>query len=337
MGLFGPDIDRLLREKKFAELLRCLEHRKAPVRYSAFVALAGAKGAGDGVTARLREMVDDPDPWVKTIATLHFAGRGDRSIFSSIREIMSDGSRDARIALLRTLAGRGADDDETIMEIIMDGLADRKELVRRAAMAAAGSSRNRRLVPYVAELLHEKQHQTRISAARALYDIGGEESIDHLIGLLADRNPEVVAAVRSILEAVDSPGARMALHDARFAQMVAGMNGTEPQRRATAVRIGNDASRECLPLLHRACRDRYKGVRIEALKSIALFRDPSSVDCAARLLGDKFYDVRLEAVRTLGQIPGQKSLKALEVALGDKNARVRAEAEAAAKRLGSAV
>lgn len=337
MGIFGPNIDRLLREKKFEELMKCLEHRKAPVRYSAFVALAGAKDTGAGVTARLREMVDDPDPWVKTIATLHFAASGDRTISGNIRELMSEGSRDARIALLRTLAGRGADDDETLMEVIMDGLADRSDMVRRAAISAAGASRNRRLVPYVAELLHEKQHQTRISAARALYDIGGDEIVDHLIGLLADRNPEVLAAARSILEAVDSPRARMALHNARFAQMVAGMNGTEPQRRATAVRIGNEAARECLPLLHRACRDTYKGVRIEALKSIALFRDASSVDCAARLLGDKFYDVRLEAVRTLGQIPGRKSLKALEVALGDKNTRVRAEAEAAAKRLGSAV
>lgn len=336
MGLFGPNIDRLLKEKKFAELVKCLGHRKAAVRYGAFVALAGAGGSAD-VTERLRAMVNDPDPWVKTIAALHFAGRGDRSVSRSIRELMSEGSRDARSALLRTLAVRGADDDETVMEIIMDGLADRNDMVRRAAISAAGAARNRRLVPYVAELLHEKQHQTRIHAARALYDIGGEEGTDHLIGLLADRHPEVVAAARSILAAVDSPRARMALHDARFMQMVAGMNGTEPQRRATAVQIGNDASRECLPLLHRACRDKYKGVRIEALKSIALFRDPSSVDCAARLLGDKFFDVRLEAVRTLGQINSKKSLEALESALGDGNARVKAEAEMILKRMKSAL
>ncbi|MBN2158494.1 MAG: HEAT repeat domain-containing protein [Spirochaetes bacterium] len=337
MGLFGPNIDRLLNQKKFAELVKCLDNRRAQVRYGAFVALAGAGIADDSVTARLREMTSDPDPWVKTIATLHFTDRGDRSISSNIRELMSEGSRNARIALLRTIAGRGPDDDETVMEIIMDGLADRNDMVRRTAITAAGAARNRRLVPYVAELLHEKQHQTRIHAARALYDIGGEESIDHLIGLLADRHPEVTAAARSILEAVDSGRTRMALHDARFMQMLAGMNGTEPQRRAAAIRIGNDAARECLPLLHRACRDKYKGVRIEALKSIALFRDPSSADCTAKLLEDRFFDVRIEAVRALGQIVSEKSTKALETALNDRNARVRAEAETAVRRMKSAL
>ena len=78
------------------------------------------------------------------------------------------------------------------------------------------------------------------------------------------------------------------------------MNGTEPVRRETARKIGAESIREGLALLLRACRDRYKGVRIEALRAMTVFHDPVSIDEAARLLKDKYFDVRLEAVRTLG-------------------------------------
>jgi HEAT repeat protein len=303
------------------------------VRYSAFVALAGKTGLSGEIINRLRKMMDDPDPWVKTIATLKFAELGDTHIAANLMEIIAEGSRKAKIDLLRIIASRGATDDQNIMQVIMDALADKNEIARHHALTAAGATRNRRLMQYCADLLHEKHHQMRIYAAQALYDIGGEESVDYLIGLLADREPEVATAARTYLSAMNVERAQKALNDVQFMQLIKGMNDREPVRRETARKIGDEFIREGLPLLHRACRDKYKGVRIQALKSMAAFRDPSSIEFVAKLLGDKFHDVRLEAVRALEQINDARSLEALRNAVGDTDKQVSEAAQRAYDRM----
>ena len=328
MKLFPPNIKKLDKNNDVPGLLACLDHRRAWVRYRAFAALSSR--SGDPVVAdRLRKLVHDRDPWVKTLAVLKFAEMGDPAVAESMKEIMQDGSRDARIGLLGVIGQRGPTDDATIVQVVMDGLADRRELVKGHAIAAAATTRHRRLMPYVGDLLHEKLHALRKQAARALYDMGGTASADYLIGLLADRDPEVRAEARALLETMDSDLVRRALTDTRFAELIRGMGGTEPVRRETIRRIGTESVREGLSLLLRACRDRYKGVRIEALKAMAVFRDPVAIGEAARLLKDKFFDVRLEAVRTLGVIEDERAREALETALGDKVGKVRDEAKRA--------
>jgi HEAT repeat protein len=331
--LFGPNITTLEKSNNVPELLKCLGHKRADVRYRAFAALAARNDAGGEIADRLRKMVNDPDPWVKTIASLKFAGQGDASLSDDLLEIIRKGPQKARIELLKIIAGRGPDENITNMQIIMDGLADKKEIVKRQAIIAAGATGNSHLVPYLAECLQEKHHDLRVEAAKALYDIGGSESIDHLIGLLADEDPEVQAVARSYLATFDDERARKALNDTRFMQLVRGMNGTEPVRRETAQKIGCDAIREGLPLLHRACRDKYKGVRIEALKAMAVFRNRSSIDFAAGLVHDKYHDVRLEAVKTLENIIDTRSLQIIENALNDRDKQVRETARRAYDRM----
>ena len=329
MGLFSPDVEKLSKENNIPELLKCLDNKRAGVRYGAFAALACRKDAGPEILAKLRSLVNDPDPWVKTMAVLKFAERGDRSIAENLMEIVKKGSREARLALLSIIAQHTADDDITIMEVVIAELADKNEFVKNQALAAAGATRNRRLMPYVADILHEKHHELRMAAAKTLYAIGGNESADYLIGLLADDNREVVAAARSILESMDLERAKKALHDAHFVALAKGMNGTEPVRRQTVQKIGSEAIREGLALLLRACRDQYLGVRVEALRSLAVFKDPVSIEEVARLIHDKFHDVRIEAVRTLGLFREARAREALEDALNDQDHHVREEAQKA--------
>jgi len=101
------------------------------------------------------------------------------------------------------------------------------------------------------------------------------------------------------------------------------MSDTEPVREKTAQRIGQDRIREGLALLHNACRDKYRGVRIEALKSIAIFKHQSSIDVVEKLLYDKFPEVRIEALQTLERIGGPRALEAIENIPTDKKKIVR--------------
>src|SRR5208337_1174204 len=179
----------------------------------------------------------------------------------------------------------------------------------------------------------EKHRDLRVRAAKALYDVGGNDSVDYLIGLLADRDLVVQATARSFLESIEDERAQKALHDSQFTQLIKGMNDKEPVRRETAREIGNAAIKEGLPLLHRACEDKFREVRIEALKAIAAFKNPSSIHFVAKLLNDRFLDVRLEAIKTLAQIGDLYAVKALEHAAEDRNKQVRMSAQRAIDRM----
>ncbi|MBN2401470.1 MAG: HEAT repeat domain-containing protein [Spirochaetes bacterium] len=337
MGLFKPNIEKLKKANNIAGLTQCLNHKSADVRYGAFSALASRNDLNNDLRSRLKSMLDDPSPKVRTIATMKFTKRGDKTTIDNLMEIINKGTQSEKIELLRIIAGRGKTVDQAIMQAIGLAMVDKKELVKIEAIETAGATGNSHFIPNLLNCLHDNLHTVRIQAAKALYKIEGAESVGHLIGLLVDRNPEVQKTAYAYLSSIDSERARNALHDLKFQRLVNGMNDTESVRRETALKIGEQKIREGLPLLYTALDDEYKEVRIAALNAIAAFRDPSSVDFVAKMLEDKYHDARLEAVKTLGRIFSKNSLKTLEGALktGDRN--VREEAQKAIYKLRSRV
>lgn len=325
MGIFTPNIEKLKKKKNIDALVLCMKHRKPVVRYRAFMALAHMPGLSDEVIDRMKTRLYDSDAGVRTVATLKFVGLGEEIRAENLRELITGAARRDKIDLLRIIAGRGANIDDVILEAIVLALADRKPIVRLEAIKTAGAVQSPHLVANLAPFLRSQHALVRSELVLALGKIADERSVDYLIGFLADADPLVRQNARTCLESIDSPRVRLALNDSRFMGLVAGMNGREPDRRATARTIGVEGVREALPLLHNACGDKFKEVRAEAARSIAVFGDPLSVDFAARLLKDRFYDVRLEAVRALAKIGGDDALKAMETALRDKNKRIREE------------
>ena len=327
MGFFSPNVSRLEKNNDINGLLKCLESSNEDTRYSAFVALAHGKEITGEVSAKLKNMVHDPDPWVRTLAVLKFAELGDKGVSDSLLDIMDEGSVNNRIELMKIIASRGATEDPGILQSVVIALGDRKEVVKMAAIKAAAATKSRHLMQYLGDLLHSKHHKVRMKTARALHDIGGEVSADYLIGLLADKNEDVQTLARSFLSVMEIDYVKKALYDADFRNLIAGIGGRVPEREKTAQRIGAEKIREGLPLLHRACRDKYKGVRIAALKSMSVFKEQASIEFAEKLLGDKFYDVRMEALHTLSAIGGIRAEKAMGIALHDGSKEVRELAE----------
>lgn len=327
MGLFITDLRKLQKERDFTTLAGFLESRKPMLRYRAFVVLSSMDDLPSEINRRLHEMSGDSDARVRAVAAIKYAGTGGTAISEALNDIMKNGSSEEKINLLQVVSGRVVNDDPELMKVITDGLMDKKETVRIQAIRAAGISGCVHLITDLGELLHAKHHRERLFALEAISKIGGEQSIDYLIGALADNHPEVQQAARFYLKDADNEYVNKALHDASFLQLVKGMNGKKTEREKTAKLIGDEKIREGLPLLHRGCRDRYKGVRIQSLRSIAMFRDKYSVETVARLLDDRFFDVRLEALTALEKIGGENAGKAVERALTDKNSDVRGRAE----------
>lgn len=336
MTLFTTNTGRIRNMNDVNALLTFLDHRRAGVRYSTFSALTGAVNLDDASINRLKEMTGHRSPVVRNAATLKLAGVLRNYVSDEFIKIITAGSKNNRLELLKIIEQRGKTDDETILLTIMHGLRDKNESVRIQSLAAAEASGSRHLAPHVAGLLNEKHHKVRINAAGTLFRIGGDDATDYLIGLLADKHIDVAATARQYLKRLDYRIAEKALRDEKFISLVRGMNDREPVRKLTVQKIGEESIRDGLSLLHRACSDKYREVRIEALKAIAVFKSPSSVEFVEKLLNDRSMNVRLEAIHTLESIGDQRALIALEWGLDDRKSSVRKAAHNAIVRLRSA-
>jgi len=335
MMLFTANVSKMEKMNDVKGLMLCLNHKKADVRYTAFNALAAGSILNDALVTRLKEMANDRSRKVKTAATLKFAEMGDNSVSDNFSDIILAGSIDEKIDLLKIITQRGKCGDEKVLQVIMHGIHDKKESVKLQALAAAEATGNRHLIPYVAECLNAKHHKVRLCAANALFVIGGDEVIDYLIGLLADKHLDVVLAARRYLTKIDYVTAQMAAHDIQFITLLNGMNDREPVRKQTVQKIGEESIREGLSLLHLGCKDKFREVRIEALKSIAVFKSPLSVEFVEKMLNDRSQKVRIEAVHTLESIGDQRALIAIEWALDDRKDVVRKAAHNAIVRIKS--
>ncbi len=109
MGIFSPNIDRLVEKNDTGALIRLLRHRKPEIRLQAFLALARARD--EAVLGEIRKMLDDPDPRVRAVATLKFGELGQPGITENLRAIIISGSQRDKIEALRLLADRGATTD----------------------------------------------------------------------------------------------------------------------------------------------------------------------------------------------------------------------------------
>lgn len=327
MGLFTPKIDKLVEEGDWDKVAKLLKHKKPEVRKEAFLILLNKiRNHTDPVYDKLRGMMDDPDPGIRTIAVLKFAERGEEGLFKKVHSIILDGSQKDKIDALRILASRGFSEDEAITQVLVLALNDKKPLVQIEAIRTMGALKDKLSIWHLTNCAHDTRHTIRLEAVHALGKIGGDEVVDPLIGALLDNNAIVRKTAREALESLTSEKAKSALNDAPFMLLVKLMNEGMTQRLDTIKYIATQKRTDGLPLLHKACSDEYKNIRIEAIKSIGILRDRTAIPVISQTLHDTYYDVRIEAVKTLEKLGGQLSLLALEKALNDPNSNVRKEA-----------
>lgn len=320
MGLFTPDIYKLKKQNRVAELTRLLDHKDKEVRYSAFSALASRTDLSDEIIEKFKIMMhSDPDHWIRTMVTLRFARLGDPSVSTNLLEIIKEGALKSRLELLRFITNNGPTADVTILQIVIIALSDSNILVRMQAITAANSVKNTQLIPHLGAMLGEQQYKVRLLAAKALYNIDRVESTDFLISLLNDKNLQVLSAVRTYLTAINADRSYKILSNTPFIDP----DDDEPVYGKIVQGIGPESMEKALSTLAEACRDRYRLIRVEALKSLAIFKDPAAVDMAEKLLYDRFPEVRTEALYTLEKIGSRRALKAIERKGKDKKRAVR--------------
>ncbi|MCX7679820.1 MAG: HEAT repeat domain-containing protein [Spirochaetes bacterium] len=328
MGLFTPNIEKLIDNDDVDGLLKLIDHKKADIRLQAFLALSRKKD--ERIIEKLKTLLKDPDPKVQAVATLRFGELDKPTITSNIRRIIINGTQREKIEALRLIASKGKTDNPEISKILYLALQDKKPIVKIEAIRAIGATKDLYSEKHLIDLLEDKSSQIRTEAVKALGELATETCVDPIIGSLIDNHQDVRKAAHEALKKIGTPKALNAVHDAPFMLLVKRMTESESVRRETVIHIGAKRIREAVPLLQKACFDEYKNIRLEAVKSLGLIREKSAVPTMIKLLDDPFYDVRLETVRALEKIFDHSALFGIEKAMKtDKNRVVRAEAQKA--------
>ncbi|MCU0822463.1 MAG: HEAT repeat domain-containing protein [Spirochaetes bacterium] len=325
---FFPNVEKLSAKNDIPKLTQCLDHRNSNIRIAAFNAILEKKITPD-ITTKLKSMIEDKDPRVRTNAILHFARQGDESVFEHLTSVFTDGNESDKVNALQMISEHKHINHPAIYNVIALALHDKKNYIRMKAIKTIGNLKSKHFVYYLSECQYDKNSGIRYEAIRAFTKIGGPEVERYLISALMDDNKNVSKLAHDTLSMMGTESARKALKDERYMLIRKDMSGYYDKRVATAKRIGDIHLKEGIPLLVKALSDKYKDVRIEAVKALRAFHEPNTVRSIEEMLNDEYSDARIEAIKTLRKIHTKDSLTALEKALDDKFSQVRDEAEIA--------
>ncbi len=322
-----PNIEKLKNEHRIDLLVKHLTHRKAVTREEALTALYELAKDDKDVVEKMRIALNDKNIKVRNRAALIFARMGDTDVIDNLIEIISGNSLSEQTELLRLLPHYYSKDNDKITQIFAIALKDKKPSVQLEAIKSIGEMGIDTMVFNLLEFVNHSVAKFRFETVYALGRTKNELGVDALIGALTDSSPEVRKEAEVSLKRSGSARASAALKDAPFMLIVKNMNESVTKRLTTVINIGKQKRDFGLPLLHKACYDEYKNIRIEAIKSIGALRDVSSLSILIDLLNDRYYDVRIEAVKALARFNTETALNALKAAMNDSNTNVKYEAK----------
>ena len=325
MGIFTPNVDKLMDNRDYPALVKLLSHRKSDVRLNAFFALADNP---DGeIAAKCRKLLDDPDPRVRTVATMRFGDLNEKAIIENLKQIVLYSELKNRLRALRLLAGRKLHEHPEISAILQLAIRDKNALVRHETIKTMKYFRDAHSIDSIIDALNDRDPQIRIASARALGEMKAVKALNSLIGSMADNNRNVQSAARDALMSLGVQEGIDAIREAPFVEVVKKMNDTETRRLEAIQEIQTKNLEKGVYLLAKACSDEYKMVRIEAIRAIGSMKALEAKSVVKRLMDDTYYDVRLEVVRTVGNMLEPSDRDFLEVVVAsDKHRQVREEA-----------
>jgi len=324
---FKPNVQKIVAANDTEKLLSLLKHRSMQVRIDSMLALFKLFENDEESRNRMRFLLSDKNPRVKNRAAMQFARYGDTDVIDILFEIISSGPLGEQIEVLRLLPHFYSWENDKITQILALALRDKKLTVQSEAIKSIGEMKIETMAFYLLDFVNHPSVRVRHDAVVALGRTKNPIATDELIGSLTDSSPEVRKAAEAALRQIGTEKAVGSLKDAPFMLMVKTMNESVAKRLLTVVNIGKQKKEIGVPLLHKACHDEYKNIRIEAIKSIGFIRHSSSLNVLIEMLNDSYYDVRIEAIKTLVRYNSVTALNAIKQAMSDPNTNVKNEAK----------
>ena len=240
--------------------------------------------------------------------------------------------------------------DAAALDLLVAALHDTVSAVQAAAAFALGLLKDAHAIPALLEMIRAvgsgDQRGPQVEAVTAIAKIGGEDGARAISDLIAEGSPGAstlvvdaalleswrlgarapVAQLVRFTDATEAGTRRRALYAlARLraapgaAPLVRALNDPDPDIRTVATRGINKAlldsakldAREAVNALRRLVNDTDAHIRINALRSLASFRDSSLAAAVVPLMTDRDIGVAVQAETTLGVLSGARAVEAL--------------------------
>lgn len=326
---FRPDIEKIKRDGRRDRLIQFLKHRNAGVREEALQAVFEISEYDAEFLKQYKFMLKDKKFDVRIRAGLLYGRLGDVDALDNMHEIISHGSIDDQTEVLRILPHYYTKEQAQITQMLALALKDKKHSIQIEAIKTIGEMNIETMAYNLLDFVYNPVTRFRFETVISLGKVKNPLGIDVLKGALTDSSVEVRKAAEDALKMIGTEEAIASLKDAPFMFMVKNMNESVSKRLTTVINIGKQRKEIGLPLLHKCCYDEYKNIRLEAIKSIPMLRDYSSITILIEMLQDQYYDVRIEAIKSLSRYNSPLALNAIKGATNDPNTNVRLEAKKA--------
>jgi len=209
--------------------------------------------------------------------------------------------------------------DARVVELLVKGLSDRDDGVRRAAGQALELIGAPAVEPLL-KRLSDRNKDVRLAAAETLGQIGDVRAVEPLVERLSDRDTDVRWAAVDALGWIGAPA---------VVPLVEQCNDRDDEFRQAVVEALTQIGAPAVALLVEQMGDRDTDVRWAAVNALGHIGDAQAVEPLVERLSDRDTDVRWAAVEALGQIGDPRAVEPLVERLSDRDTDVRwAAAEA---------
>ena len=298
------------------------------------IVLGDARGAPASSTADLDRLMDallSPSARRRAEAARELGSHGAGWAVAALTRVLLDGS-DAMVAAAdEALAALGP----PAVGVLVDGLADEEEELRRSAARALGRIGDRRAVePLVARLTEERWDDIVAAVIEALGRLGGPRAVDALLAETGDGTAlhRRVWAI-SALGGLGDPSAVPRLLDVMLVSSDQRQWAAAHQAATALAQLAGPQAVDRLAAALDFAGDRW--LAYEIVKVLAAIGDPAAIPVLAAGLGlpdrpPAFADGLTRALASFGRA----AVPALTGALGSDRARVRRHAVLTLRRIG---
>ena len=245
-----------------------------------------------------------------------------------IEEILIFGNKKEKIDVLH-LIDDFYNEISGCTELLMKSLHDTNKTEIIHTLRVIGKHGDNQFFDSIIKCLDNKLHTIRNEAIIALGKLDKKEALQEIIFAQFDKHVAVRKTARKILSDIGSIELKQKLLKSLIAFFKKEMDKNSFLKIEIINFIKSKKIEKAVSLLIEACEDKYKSVRLHAVKALAVFKDPLTISKLLSVAKDKYFDVRLAVVDALKQIPHDESLKGLKSLQSDSNFIVRKQAESA--------
>ncbi len=303
----------------------------SPNRLVATVALIplGEYGGYDLITAKL----DDKDPDIRRLAARALGEIGERKSLKHLVALTSDKSWAVRISAAVAVMAIVGLDPQVLAQASVDwtkgALASEDWAVRKAAAGVLGDMPEKDAVPLLAQAIADPDANVRLAASKSAGHMKGADAATHVAtAAKAEKDPAVKEQQVKALGEIGNAAAHDTLVELQ----------TDPGRvgifaAGSLIAVGDPAGKAKLDA---AVVDKNVDLRLAAVQSASVAKNPIVVSTLKTGIVDKIFDVRFTAAEGLSNFGAEKAaaVPVLQSGLESKDANVLGRAQTALIKLG---